>query len=238
MAGRITTRCYKPPVNQKWARADQVVDLGAGDIALIDSTLPVTYLVDGHEGQWLSLVLPRKSFISILGAEPRRCASRQVASPARELLFRLAVEAMSTARAGPRFSAEPYLRLAVYDLVGALFVASDLPAVTPHSDKVFAASAASFRIALRDPDLNPSGVAEEAGISLRYLQKLFTARGTTFCQWLYSLRLEHAARLLRNRAALKSGQPLSMIAYASGFRDYSHFARAFRRRFGHHPGRN
>ena len=221
----------------KVGQGDQVVDLGAGDIALIDSTLPVTYLVDGHEGQWLSLVLPRKSFISILGAEPRRCASGQVATPARQLLFRLVVEAMSNPEPG-LVSAEPYLRLAVYDLVGALFVASDLPAVTPHSDKIFKRVSGILQDSFRDPDLSPTRVAEEAGISLRYLQKLFTARGTTFCHWLYGLRLDYAARLLRNRASLKTGQSLSVIAYASGFRDYSHFARAFRRRFGHHPGRN
>ena len=33
-----------------------------------------------------------------------------------------------------------------------------------------------------------------------------------------------------------SDQPLSEIAYASGFRDYTHFARKFRYRFGHAPG--
>jgi AraC-like DNA-binding protein len=31
-------------------------------------------------------------------------------------------------------------------------------------------------------------------------------------------------------------QPLSEIAYACGFRDYTHFARKFRHRFGHAPG--
>jgi len=33
------------------------------------------------------------------------------------------------------------------------------------------------------------------------------------------------------------GQPLGEIAYACGFRDYAHFARKFRRRFGYPPGR-
>jgi len=33
-----------------------------------------------------------------------------------------------------------------------------------------------------------------------------------------------------------TGQPLSEIAYACGFRDYAHFARRFRKRFGHSPG--
>jgi AraC family transcriptional regulator, positive regulator of tynA and feaB len=45
-----------------------------------------------------------------------------------------------------------------------------------------------------------------------------------------------AARLLHRRALLGTGQPLREIAYACGFRDYAHFARKFRHRFGYPPG--
>jgi AraC-like DNA-binding protein len=79
-------------------------------------------------------------------------------------------------------------------------------------------------------------VAAKAGISLRYLQKLFTQRGSTCSEYIYSLRLDHAARLLDRRALLTTNQPLSEVAYACGFNDYSHFARKFRRRFGCPPG--
>jgi AraC family transcriptional regulator, positive regulator of tynA and feaB len=48
----------------------------------------------------------------------------------------------------------------------------------------------------------------------------------------YSLRLDHAARLLHRRASLETSQHLSEIAYACGFRDYTHFALRFRHRFG------
>jgi hypothetical protein len=44
-------------------------------------------------------------------------------------------------------------------------------------------------------------------------QKLFTGRGSTFSQFIYSLRLDHAARLLHRRALLGTRQPLSEIAY-------------------------
>jgi hypothetical protein len=42
--------------------------------------------------------------------------------------------------------------------------------------------------------------------------------------------------LLHRRALLNMQQPISQIAYASGFSGYTHFARQFRRRFGHPPG--
>ena len=48
--------------------------------------------------------------------------------------------------------------------------------------------------------------------------------------------LQAALRLLHRRASLGTNQPLSEIAYACGFRDYTHFARKFRHRFGHSPG--
>jgi AraC-like DNA-binding protein len=79
-------------------------------------------------------------------------------------------------------------------------------------------------------------VATEAGISLRYVQKLLTARGSTCSELIYSLRLDHAAHLLERRASVGTGQHLGEIAQASGFRDYAHFARRFRHRFGHAPG--
>src|ERR1700730_2340933 len=79
--------------------------------------------------------------------------------------------------------------------------------------------------------------APEAGISLRYLQKLFTARNSTCSDFIYSVRWTTPARLLSRRASLGTSQPLSEIAYACGFRDYTHFARKFRRRFGYPPGK-
>jgi AraC-like DNA-binding protein len=87
-----------------------------------------------------------------------------------------------------------------------------------------------------DPDLDPFEVAIRAGISLRYLQKLFTERGSTCSEFIYSFRLDYAAHLLQRQSALGASQALREIAYASGFRDYSHFARRFRQRFGHAPG--
>jgi len=62
------------------------------------------------------------------------------------------------------------------------------------------------------------------------------ARGLTCREFIYSRRLDHAAHLLRRRASLGAEQPLSEIAYACGFRDYAHFARKFRHRFGQPPG--
>ena len=71
---------------------------------------------------------------------------------------------------------------------------------------------------------------------MRYLQKLFTQHGSTCSEFIYSLRLEHAAHLLHRRAVLGTSQSLSEVAHTCGFSDYTHFARKFRHRFGLAPG--
>jgi AraC family transcriptional regulator, positive regulator of tynA and feaB len=129
------------------------------------------------------------------------------------------------------------VQLAVYDLVGALFAPTD-PTPSRHSDKLFGRVRGVIKEGFADPDFGPCEAAAEAGISLRYLQKLFMERGSTCSEFIYSLRLDQAARLLQRRATLGTGQPaLSEIAYGCGFRDYTHFARRFRHRFGYPPGR-
>src|SRR5262249_10786506 len=128
------------------------------------------------------------------------------------------------------------MQLAVYDLLGALFAPSDPVQGSRHTQKLFERVCSVIRARFADSDISPGAVAAEAGISLRYLQKLFTMRGSTCGHYISSLRLDHAARLLDRRASMNTGQPLSEIAYACGFRDYTHFARGFRRRFGRAPG--
>ena len=127
------------------------------------------------------------------------------------------------------------MRLVVYDLLGALF-APPAPLGSRHTDKLFARVCGIIKDRFADPDISPREVAAETGISLRYLQKLFTVRGSTCSHYISSLRLDHAAHLIERRALMKTGQPLSDIAYACGFRDYTHFARGFRQRFGTTPG--
>jgi AraC family transcriptional activator of tynA and feaB len=214
---------------------DRVTPLAVGDVALVDSARPVTYHSENRPGRWLSLHLPRQSLVSHLGLEPEGGLCRRGEIPASRLLFQL-VQETADDRDLSSSSAEPYMQLAMYDLLGAIFAASDPPSISSHSDKLFRRVCAIIKARFADPDLGPSAVAAEAGISLRYLQKLFTLRGLACGHFIYSVRLDHAARLLQRRAVTKTEQPLSVIAYACGFRDYTHFARAFRTRFGYPPG--
>jgi AraC family transcriptional activator of tynA and feaB len=213
---------------------DQSVRLVVGDIALIDAARPVTFTTE-PSARWIALHLPRQALVSHLGFEPQGGCFRRRGSRAGHLLSHL-IGAAHEDGESTLSPAESYMQFAIYDLIGALFSPSDPQPVPRPTDKLFARICGMIRSGFSDPDFGPVEVAAAAGISLRYLQKLFTERGSTCSEFIYSFRLDHAAHLLRRRAAHDSVQPLSEIAYGCGFRDYTHFARKFRRRVGCAPG--
>ena len=213
------------------SQIDRTAQLTVGDVALIDTARPVTFL--SHQGtQWLRLRLPRKSVRSHLGFELQGGLRRHQTRAGR-LLFNLIWDADNDSVFSP---CDAYMQLAMYDLVGALFAPSGSLSTSRSSDKLFRRICGIIRDGFCNPDFGPCEVAAEAGISLRYVQKIFTERGFACSQYIYSLRLDHAAHLLRRRSLCGTGQPLSEVAYACGFRDYAHFARKFRHRFGEAPG--
>ena len=212
---------------------DHTIQLGVGDIGLIDGAKPSTRQSE-NGAQCLSIYLPRQSVISHLGFEPRACLCGPGETLAARVLRQLVLDSIENESTAARSSA--HMQLALYDLLGAVFAPSDPWPGSRHSDKLFARIRRVISDGFVDPNFGPNEVAAETGISLRYLQKLFTERGSTCSELIFSLRLDHAARLVRRRASLGTNLPLGEIAYACGFRDYTHFARKFRRRFGHAPG--
>jgi AraC-like DNA-binding protein len=214
---------------------DRVVNITAGDVVLLDSTRPVTFISPAQDrARWLGLQVPRQNLASHLGFAPQGGACGRRQAQAARLLCQLALDPASDAE--PAFaSTDGFMHLVVYDLLGALFAPPARPG-SRHNDKLFARVCGIIKHRFADPDISPREVAAETGISLRYLQKLFTVRGSTCGRYISSLRLDHAAHLIERRALTKTGQPLSEIAYACGFRDYTHFARGFRQRFGSTPG--
>jgi AraC family transcriptional regulator, positive regulator of tynA and feaB len=214
---------------------DQCVRLAAGDVALVDAARPIRCVSDDARVQRLSLLLPRRSLVSHLGYEPQGGAYRHSGTPAGRLLYEVVHDALKGVEpASP--PVDSYMQLAVYNLLGALFAPPDPPPSSRHAHKLFTRIRHLIKDRAADPDFGPPEAASEAGISLRYLQKLFTQCGSTCTDFIYSLRLNHAARLLDRRRLLDTREPISAIAYECGFRDYTHFARKFRHRFGYPPG--
>lgn len=80
---------------------------------------------------------------------------------------------------------------------------------------------------LEDPNLDAHTIASRMNISCRTLMRLFAAEGTTPLGWLWNERLQ------ASRQALQQGhfERITDAALAFGYRNHSHFSRAFRRRF-------
>lgn len=215
---------------------DQVFELAGDDVALVDATLPLSYSSGDGTASWncVALGLPRRPLEAHLGFVPQGGIFRRGGTSAGRLLLDMVRDAQT--EDGSALSSDgTYMQLAAYDLVGALFAPSDHEQFSRHTDRLFRRVCNIIRDRFADPELGPCEVAAEAGISLRYLQKLFTVRNSTFSHFIYTVRLDHAARLLHRRTLLNTSQPISEIAYGSGFANYSHFARRFRHRFGHAP---
>lgn len=90
-----------------------------------------------------------------------------------------------------------------------------------------------LRARLAQPGLVAADVAQDAGLSLRALHRVFAATGDTFASTLMRLRLDEAARMLQSRRF--DSLAIADIALRCGFADPSHFARAFQRARGMSP---
>ncbi|MGB6118086.1 MAG: helix-turn-helix domain-containing protein [Mesorhizobium sp.] len=87
------------------------------------------------------------------------------------------------------------------------------------------------RSELENPDLTVASIALGVGVSERTLNRLFASQQTTPMRWLWEERLAFAYD------ALSCGQARNVTdaAFAFGFKDTSHFSRAFSRKFRQPP---
>jgi hypothetical protein len=105
---------------------EQATRLGVGDVVLVDTTRPVRLFAQNNsKGPWrnLAINLPRRELVAHLGSEPQGGAMRPNGTPAGRLMFEL--QTASEEPPSESSSADSYMQLVVYDLVGALFAPSD-----------------------------------------------------------------------------------------------------------------
>lgn len=86
---------------------------------------------------------------------------------------------------------------------------------------------------LHEPDLTPARIAAAVYVSVRQLHCLFQERGRTVAGCIRARRLEHCYSELADPASLRL--PVFAIGSKWGFKEASHFSRAFRTAFGESP---
>ena len=128
---------------------DHAVELTSGQALLVNSARSVTYIdrkdqrpgvsatdIDRNDyRQCFVLQLPRQSLVSHLGFEPQYGPGVRWNTRAGQVLFTLVRDAVDDD--GPMSgSTAGYMRLVIYDLIGAIFSPPD-PAAFSRSDKLF-----------------------------------------------------------------------------------------------------
>ncbi len=86
---------------------------------------------------------------------------------------------------------------------------------------------------LPEPDLNTDLIAQEAGVSVRYLHKVFSGTGTTLNRWIQQERLARCYRQLASPH--HDHRSIQEIAFNNGFNDSGYFSNRFVRMYGVKP---
>lgn len=86
---------------------------------------------------------------------------------------------------------------------------------------------------LTDPELSPAQLAQQLGISLRCLYRLFAEHGQTVARFIQEQRLNHIAQLLNNPHYQHNS--ITDLALRWGFNDSAHFSRVFKTHYGCSP---
>jgi len=107
-----------------------------------------------------------------------------------------------------------------------------LTGVTPKLGRADDFLSLSLKAAIdRDPNATRDSIAAAAGVSVRHANRLLALEGTSIQRLLTERRLSKCREAIENQRHRR----ISDIAYAYGFRDLSHFGRAFKSRFGLTP---
>jgi AraC-like DNA-binding protein len=77
----------------------------------------------------------------------------------------------------------------------------------------------------QDPDLHPTGIARQLGVSMRMLQRTFQENGATVAQRITTSRIEKSSTMLVDERMRT--WTITQIAFACGFRDLTTFERSF-----------
>jgi AraC-like DNA-binding protein len=204
--------------------------LTAGDLAIYDCGAPFDYTL---RARTQLIKIPRRILETKL-ERPRDFLAVNIdrSNPLSPVLGELLTRALTIELAG--YSDSPVARRlsnAIVDLVVSICDLRREAFPGPQSSQALDKVKRFARTNLDSHELAPETLAAAGAISVRTLNRLFGAMGTTPMRWVWSERLE------ASRAALVQGEVRSVTeaAFAHGFSEVAHFSRSFKRTFGLSP---
>lgn len=208
--------------------------LTPGDLAIYDTTRP--YTLDFAESYRMFVLLIPRERLGLSPAEVARLTAERISG--RQGLGALAsglLDGVGRQLRQGGAPADPRAVDAVVELVRATLAQRLGPVeATPTADVVFRGAVAHIEAHLADPSLGVEDVAVAQHVSVRYLQRLFSLRGTTPSAWIRQRRVHHCQVDLADPAA--HGHPVAAIGARWGFPDASGFTRTFKAATGLTPG--
>ena len=207
---------------------DRTWTLGRGMPILLDSEAPfVVDFADRARFRLLTLRLEKRDGFAPSRADVRRIDEQLARTPTGRTLA-----AQTRLMCGEVEAGRPEVAAAMVPSVRALLgVLAGSPAES--ATRLDDAKAVA-RQRLVDPGLRAEDLGAVFGVSARTIQADFSAAGETFAAWLLAERLDLAHERLG--AAAWRSRSVGEVATSCGFRDPTHFHRAFRARFGATPG--
>lgn len=206
--------------------------LNAGDLVLLDSSLPSDFYFSGMSEQ-ISLLIPRHK------VEAKIQNAHQI------LNQKISAQTRIGSVAG--FIANQFFNAAEADEDTELVMDSLLGLILPtlkcsenqgssYNEKVqkayFEKAQRCIDSRLMNFELSPEMIASELGTSKRTLHRIFAQRGLSIGRYILDRRLDKCASEFESGSDI---QKVSAVAFAWGFNDVSHFSRAFKTRFGISP---
>lgn len=211
------------------AQGDNKALLRAGDITLIDAAHPSDFTYSENSRQ-LSLILPSALVEQTLRFNPVKCGHRIAATSAMALLSRqLILEAAGQEHLTLQES-EATLEAIVNLLRPAISQADEGRDV---HERIFRKALECIDRHIHCEELSPQWLAQEVGMSVRGLYRIFAKKGLVVARYIKNRRLDRCAESLRSPGV---EQKLSVLGYSWGFSDSSYFSTAFKSRFGMAPG--
>jgi AraC-like DNA-binding protein len=196
----------------------QRLSLQAGQFTLIDGQSDVRVQSHGPLEQWL-VTLPRQGVLA-----RHRGIERQVGrvfddSPEAVLVASF-VKTLGAQTERLHEAARAWSITALIGLLGGLDHAHAQTAA--HAESALLARARAW-VDLELADVDAPALAQRLRVSRRHLDKVFEKQGLSASRYIWLRRLTHAAAELR----AQPDKPVVEIAYGVGFKDPSHFTRAF-----------
>lgn len=210
-------------------QAEKFASLAPGDMFLVDSVRPSSFIYDGARSSQVSIHMPRAEMLHRFG---KTCTDGVAIS--RDDPLWLAMRAVITKMLAEP-GAPPQLGEAFLCLMGA-YLHGIKTAETPRpAETLLSRALAMIDRFCADPSFGPSKLARRLNVSERMLQRHFQPLGETPGHRLLNRRLE-LARMRLAAPARTQAEGIAAIAYDAGFNDLSYFYREFRRKYAMTPG--